>query len=215
MKKFTLSVLIVLMSLSATTLNAQTEPKFELSPMVGYQLSGNIQYYQGEFRIQDAMNYGAYFNVLVARQQRLELGYSIMSTTAEFIPYASYIGDYNRWTGDANIHYINIGGVGEIPTESAVTLFGGISLGATIFDIKEPGITDVWRMNLAVKGGLKIAVSDKVGIRLQGRLLMPMFFAGAGFYAGIGTGGASTGISMNAGVIVLQGDFQGGLVFGF
>jgi hypothetical protein len=40
-----------------------------------------------------------------------------------------------------------------------------------------------------------------------------MYFAGMGFYVGMGTGGVSSGLSMNGGVIALQGDFTGGLVF--
>ena len=43
---------------------------------------------------------------------------------------------------------------------------------------------------------------------LRGRLLMPMNFAGVGFYAG--TGGS--GLTMNSYVTPLQGDFNGGLI---
>jgi hypothetical protein len=65
------------------------------------------------------------------------------------------------------------------------------------------------RFAMGVTGGMKIMFSDRVGIRLQGRLLMPTYFAGVGFY--VGTGGS--GLSMNAGSVMFQGDFQGGLVF--
>jgi len=44
---------------------------------------------------------------------------------------------------------------------------------------------------------MKIYINDRIGVRLQGRMLMPMYFAGIGFYAGIGTGGTSSGLSLN------------------
>ncbi len=215
MKRFTIIILIGLLSLSFNSASAQTANKIELAPMVGYQFGGRVQYYEGEFKMYDAMNYGVNLNFLVSQNNRVELTYSYMGTTARFTPYNSFIGDYKNWNGDVNIHYITIGSHSELPTGKAVTLFGGVSLGASILDIKEPGISDVWRFAMGITGGLKIAVSDRIGIRLQGRLLMPMYFAGIGMYAGIGTGGASTGLSMNAGVVAFQGDLQGGLYFGF
>ena len=50
--------------------------------------------------------------------------------------------------------------------------------------------------------------SEKVGIRLQGRLLMPMYFAGVGLPAGTGGGG----VSVNSAIPILQGDLTAGLV---
>ena len=56
--------------------------------------------------------------------------------------------------------------------------------------------------------GVKIMFSERVGIMLRGRLMMPMNFAGTSFY--IGTGGS--GLSVNSYVSPLQGDFNGGLI---
>jgi hypothetical protein len=44
---------------------------------------------------------------------------------------------------------------------------------------------------------------------LRGRFMMPMFFGGIGFYAG--TGGS--GLSLNSYAGIVQGDFNGGLIF--
>ncbi len=57
-------------------------------------------------------------------------------------------------------------------------------------------------------GGVKIYLSEKLGLRLQGRLLMPLYVSGGGFY--VGTGGA--GVSVGAGVPILQGDLSAGLI---
>lgn len=216
MKKITFALLIGLFCFGTLSVNAQTENKIEITPVVGYQFGGKVQFYEGDFKMDNAMNYGINLNVLLKQHNRIELTYSYMGTTANFRPYASFVGDFNTWAGDLNIHYITIGSHSELPMgQSPVTLFGGISLGAAIMDIKEPNVSDIWRFALGITGGLKIGLTDRIGIRLQGRMLMPMYFAGVGMYVGVGTGGASTGLSMNAGVIAIQGDFQGGLVFGF
>ena len=54
-----------------------------------------------------------------------------------------------------------------------------------------------------------LMVSDRIGIMARGRLMMPMTFAGAGFYFGSG----GSGLSLNSWVAPFQGDFNAGLVF--
>ena len=66
----------------------------------------------------------------------------------------------------------------------------------------------VTRFAITLGGGIKIMPSDKIGIRLQGRLLMPMYFAGVGLWAGTGGGGAS----VNGGIPIIQGDLTAALV---
>ena len=63
-------------------------------------------------------------------------------------------------------------------------------------------------MHVSLAGGLKIHASEKVGLRLQARFLMPLYYAGTYFSAG--TGGAGYGIS--GGVFGVQGDFTAALV---
>ena len=243
MRKFTLLFLVSILSISFNNLAAQTETstkqeetqqqpaanqqqtapkpapkksgpsKIEITPLIGYQFGGRVKFYEGEFKMDNNMNFGVDVNFLVRQNHRFEISYSIMKTQAHFRPYNTFVGDYKLWDGDVNIHYLLIGSHSELPVGEKLTLFGGVSLGASILGVSEPGISDVWRFGLGVTGGMKIAVSDRIGIRLQGRFLMPMYFAGVGFYAGIGTGGASSGLSMNGGVIAFQGDFQGGLYF--
>jgi hypothetical protein len=59
--------------------------------------------------------------------------------------------------------------------------------------------------------GIKYFFSDKVGIRLQGAFMMPMYFSGVGFYFGSG----GSGLTTYSAVPMLQGNFNGGLIFRF
>jgi hypothetical protein len=161
-------------------------------------------------------------NILIRQDHRIELSWSMMPTTAEFNAYKfGGMYSYDSWAGDAAVHYFLIGSHSEYHVGESVVLFGGVSLGATWLapdNIRYTdgsnygqlvGVDDMVRFAMGVTGGMKIMFSDRVGIRLQGRLLMPTYFAGVGFY--VGTGGS--GLSMNAGSVMFQGDFQGGLVF--
>ena len=51
--------------------------------------------------------------------------------------------------------------------------------------------------------------SERIGLNLQGNLMVPVQWGG--FYVGVGSGGASSGVSLNSTTIV--GGFSGGLVF--
>ena len=70
-------------------------------------------------------------------------------------------------------------------------------------------IWDDWRFSVTLGGGIKYFISEKIGFRFQGRIKMPMYFAGGGIY--VGTCGAGYGIS--AGTALLQADLTAGLIF--
>ena len=44
-------------------------------------------------------------------------------------------------------------------------------------------------------------------------LLIILYFAGFGFNAGFGSGGASSGHAVNTGIIAIQGDVSDGIIF--
>ena len=88
--------------------------------------------------------------------------------------------------------------------------FGAFTLGTTYFTPQEGGYQDEWKFSMTLGGGVKIWFSDRVGIRLQGRLMLPMFWGGAGF--SVGTGGS--GFYLGGGTSMVQGDFTGGLIIG-
>jgi hypothetical protein len=57
--------------------------------------------------------------------------------------------------------------------------------------------------------GAKIFLSEKVALRLEGRMMLPMLFSGGSFY--VGTGGS--GMAVSAGIPSIQGGFTAGLTF--
>ncbi|MCB0495513.1 MAG: hypothetical protein KDC79_05225 [Cyclobacteriaceae bacterium] len=109
------------------------------------------------------------------------------------------------------VEYYQIGGLRPLMDGGQFMPFGLFTLGASRF-APENAPQEYWRFAINAGLGMKYFFTDKVGIRLQARLLMPLYFAGAGFGCSIGTGGSGCGTGVGFGTEILQGDFTGGVV---
>ncbi len=184
----------------------------ELTPIYGYALNGKAKGYRNDFKMKDAAVYGGALSVEIAPLTHGEFSFTTSPTTGELRGYDIDPGDKTHY--DMAINYFQLGGVREV-LDGPVKPFGLISVGATWFNMKDAEVSDYWAFSAALGGGVKFFFSDHIGIRLQGRLLLPMYFSGGGIFVGIGSGGVSSGLGVSAGVLAVQGDFSGGLVFRF
>ena len=178
----------------------------ELVPFAGYMFGGSVDYYEGKLKIENGMDYGISVMIPVQYLVDVEINYTRMDSKASFSPYFGYPNlSYVETTVATN--YFQVGAISKLyRSDSKVTPFGSFSLGATWFTSSD--FNDVWRFSMALGLGVKIMFSERIGIMLRGRMLMPMFFGGVGIYGG--TGGS--GVSVNSVVAPLQGDFNGGLI---
>lgn len=185
----------------------------ELTPFAGYMFGGKAKFIQGELNLRDNANFGLALDIPIERVASVEVFWSHMDTRAEWRPYKQYLPEYDPADFDVSIDYFQIGSLkqGDLGT-GIVKGFGSLTIGAAYFNIKDPDISDVWRFAATLGGGIKIFPTDRIGIRLQGRLLMPMYWGNVGFYAGIGTGGGSAGVGVSTYTLLLQGDLTGGLI---
>jgi hypothetical protein len=190
---------------------AQQKRDIEITPIAGWFWSGYANGANGELDLNNTGGYGAAIGVEVRRGYQIEFQYTYAASEASFSPY--YPGRYpSGKVADVNIHYFQLGGL-RIVDRGKVQPFGLFSLGATWFSptAVKGGVQaeDEVRFSIALGGGLKIWLSDKIGLRIQGRLLMPVYFAGTSVYMGTGGGG----VAVSGGVPILQGDVAGGLIF--
>ena len=187
----------------------------ELVPFAGYMFGGSIKFVEGKLNIEDGMDYGLSILVPVQTLLDVELNWTRMDSKATFSPYAGYSGlEYH----EANLatNYFQIGVLSKFYSkETMASPFVSLSLGATWFDPSSTGsgssmggFQDVWRFSMTLGLGVKIMFSERIGIILRGRLMMPMTFGGTSFY--FGTGGS--GLAVNTWITPLQGDFNGGLI---
>ena len=195
----------------------------EIVPFAGYMFGGSVKYsyyyggysYAPKLDIKNGLNYGLSVLVPVQSLVDLELNWTRMDKVKAIFT----TGGYQAWEGDemyVSTNYFQIGGISKFYNNpnSVAQPFASFSLGATWFDTSPTSESDfasyddVWKFSIMLGLGVKIMFSERVGIMLRGRLMMPMTFSGAGFY--VGTGGS--GMTMSSWVSPLQGDFNGGLI---
>ncbi len=189
--------------------STSTRPRIELTPIAGYALNGHINMYNGKFKMDNAAQFGGILSVEVRPGVLGEFSYTRSKTTAQL---DKFVGEKLKY--DMAIDYFQLGGVKEL-SKGPVVPFGMASIGVTWFNMQSHDVSDHVSFSAALGGGLKFFFNDRLGIRLQGRLLMPMYFSGGGLFLGIGSGGPSSGVSVNTGFLTVQGDFSGGLIFRF
>ena len=180
----------------------------ELVPFAGYMFGGSVNYYEGKLKVDNGMNYGLSLLVPMHDLLDIEVNYTRMDSKASFNPALGYPGLEYAET-DLATNYIHVGGISKFYSHhTKLTPFGSLSLGATWFSPSDASFGDVWRFSVNAGLGVKVMFSERIGIMLRGRLMMPMYFGGVYLYGG--TGGAGAGVSSV--VAPLQGDFNGGLI---
>jgi opacity protein-like surface antigen len=207
MNKLKILVLIAFVSLVGNYSIAQT---FDLTPTYGWQMNGNIDFYEGELDVEAAQYFGGTLDIMVAEGMGIRLMYSYTEAPTEFRPYYGFEPDFPQQKFTMLNDYYQIGAIRGFKRGN-IEPYGVFTLGAARY--KGIDNTDIdtesrWKFAITTGLGAKIFFNDRIGIKLEGNFMMPIYFAGIGFY--FGTGGSGT--SVNGAVPMLQGNFNGGLV---
>ena len=183
--------------------------EFQIMPYAGYMLGGSSRFIEGKLNLNDGAAYGVSLIVPNLRKSvDLEFGYFRMDSKAKFYAYPGY-GLEDQSVAMAS-NYLQLGAISRMPVSETVFPFISYSAGATWFSSSD--FTAVWRFSVTLGAGAEFFVTDKIGIMLRARLLVPMQFAGIGGWCGIGTGGSGCGLSANGYSVITQGDFTGGII---
>ena len=182
-------------------INAQ---KLELAPFIGYETGARAHTNLGELHVGDGIDFGGSLDIGLGRGRFAELSYSHMKS------YLNIDETLNtRRLCDLAVDYYSIGVLQEVRPNAKVTPYGLFTLGLVNYRPTTGDISSENKMDISLAGGIKIRATDRIGIRLQARLLMPVYYAGT--YFTIGSGGGGYGIA--GGVVAVQGDFTAALVF--
>lgn len=196
----------------------QAQPGFEITPFIGYQFSGSTPAYygsgaytNGRLDIKDSQDFGLVVDISLPFRDgvQLELMFLHMDTKLKADKY-SYGVVVESETFQTIVEYYQIGGVNvmDIPG-SKIKPFGALTLGAARFNPKGSTRGEEWFFAGTLGAGAKIMASERIGLRLQGRLLLPFQFGSAGLWCGTG-GGCSVGVGSTS--VFIQGDFTAGLI---
>ncbi len=202
---FFIAMLLILVTLGIQDLRAQT---IEIHGFYGYQLNGKAKLYDGEFRMQNAPNYGGKIAVGLSTTSFVELSYMRSDAEGYFAPYNVSIGQGDTYQYNSN--YITVGGLQEVDL-GKIRPFGTIGLGSVIWSAEELS-GNKWQFQFSLGAGIKFWLSDRIGLRVQGNMMMPLVYNGVGFGCGIGTGGSGCGGGLYTRITPFQGEFSGGII---
>ena len=207
MMKFFLASSIVIFLLSTGGLYGQN---IELYGFTGYQLGGKTRLYEGDFRIDNAQNYGGKIAVGLFSGSYAEISYMRTDTEGRFFPFDGQVSESVPFS----TNYIQLAALRQLDLDR-VSPFATLGFGFTVWSPKNSSLEGKTQFSTTVGGGLKIWLSDLIGIRMQATLLLPMIYNGYGFGCGIGTGGINCSSNVYTRVTPVQGEFSGGIVFRF
>ena len=202
--KILIIISIIFLQLSITNSYAQ---KFEVTPFVGYELAGTLRTEQGDISLENGFNYGLIFDVTVERDLQAEFWYSRLESGLSFKEQGS---DQYNYLFDMSIEYFHAGAL-YVADRGKVRPIGIFTLGATRFHPKDSDIEDDWRFSIAVGGGAKFFFTENIGLRVQGRLLIPLFLTDTSIFCTNGT----CFINVQAGNMIIQADMNVGLIIAF
>lgn len=196
--------ILLLLLVGAVFLTDGVGQAIELGGFYGYNLNTRARTYYGDYTMENAPNYGGQLSVGIAPDMFVELTYNRSDTDIRY-----YYNNFDEPI-DMSSEYYHIGGLRQMnPGSGPFRPFGAFSVGATRFNLKESSddgnfyAGDKWFMSTALALGSKIYLGEKLGIRLQARMGLPMGFNGIW----LGTGGAGASFY----VPVAQFDFSAGL----
>ena len=197
--------IFILVSVSILSLGLAEAQKIELTAFTGYSFNSQINTYYGKFQVQDSPNYGGILGFAISSEIFVEIMYNRTDTRVDYY----YISDFQPL--DISTEFYQVGGQKQFG-EGVLKPFAAVSLGMIRFNLKESGTElskgDAFRFAPTIGGGVKIMPGERIGIRLQARLGMPMELNG--LFVGVGTGGASTGVSFR--IPLVQFDLSAGLI---
>ena len=211
---------VVLLLLLPAASRAQNAGERELTAQVGWQYGGTqeytgayVGYPPGDFHAQAAVNYGGAMTFYIRDYEGVEIAYSYQATDLILRP----AGQADLKLADMTSQYIHLNGLLLHPLQPHRTdAFILAGVGATVFQIssgiKAPGYSSEaydaqWLFSVGLGGGLMAHLNERISLRLQTRLLVPIRFSSSAFY--FGGGGAS--VTAGGGTAIAQGDVSLGL----
>lgn len=206
MKCIKVICLALILSVSSQVSFAQ---KFELVPLCGYIFQSTYYGYDGRIEFEGGLALGGLINFKPTKF--VEIGINILNqnTTANLIYSSSSLGkDESMEAGIINYQLSLVRNYIKKEDQKVIP-FMGLDIGCVQFYGKTENADSYYKMSIGFKGGVKIALSETLNLRIQPQMEMPIQGAGVGI--GIGTGGASVGATTYASVV--QFGIIGGIGF--
>ena len=201
-KSFSVSGLMIILFMAGQT-NVWAQ-HIQLSPFIGYETGSTVYTSLGYLYIAGGMDFGGNLDFNIGKNRYAELSYSHMMTKLNVDE-----GSNERYLFDLGVNYYSIGILQEAQPLAKVSPYGLLTLGWVNYNPQTDDYSGENKMHVSLAGGVRIKATEKIGLRLQARLLMPILYAGTYFSAGSG----GTNVNVSATSVAFQGDFTAALVF--
>ncbi len=206
MHKYVAAILTILIASPALS---QNDPgTIELTPYGAYSFGGTFKDEDTatEAELQDSGSFGLIFDYQQKDNTQIEVIYSLQRTDADVS---------GTTIPNVNMHYLQIGGT-YLFDQGKVLPFMSATLGGTHIDVDTEGFGSDTFFSFSIGGGLQIAPSSRLGLRLEARAFGTMLRSGSTIFClsdpGNGTAGCAITVS---GDILWQFQTMAGIVFRF
>jgi opacity protein-like surface antigen len=180
---------------------------FQITPFMGYRMGGQFEE-EGtgvELDLSEEETYGIVIDMDVSPGKQYEFFYSYQSSRLT----SGGTVDPNALI-DMDVEYFQFGGR-DYWDKGAVRTFIVGSVGATHFDLHLPGLSAETRFSISAGGGVELAISELVGIRLEGRGFATFFDGEGAFFCDP----SSACVILVSTEVFLQFEVGAGLTFKF
>lgn len=187
----------------------------EIGGFGGWLWTGSIPAWLQDIKVSDEGNYGVVAGYRVREEMLVEFEWNHTNNKATFREYLIGGGLGDPVTVPLTLNYYMLGFNYLATFNEPLVPYGIVNLG--ILNVQSDSFSSYTSnsenyFTAGFGGGLRYYLSDRIGIRLQARLLLPMQFGGVGFGCGIGTGGGGCGAGVSTYTNIIQGDFTGGII---
>ena len=178
---------------------------FEITPFAGYMAGGGFEdpVDNSDRDLDGASNYGVIFDAAAEYWRHSELLYSQQSTTGQ-----------GATPIDLDIQYLQSGGIVSHPDMQRVIPYFGMTFGAAQFSPDAPGLDDETKFAITVGGGVRIPITDHIGVRFDARGFVTFFDTNGEIFCA-STGGVGTCRIRASGSTFFQYAASLGLTIGF
>jgi opacity protein-like surface antigen len=203
-----LAILLALAPLAQAQMSGERVdlPRTEITAYTGYQWVSSVASTNGNIDINNGQNWGIQIGLDAKPGIQFEILYNHLSSGVR-VP---YYGNISTQQFDVNIETIQLGAAREF-NQTKMRPFAAAMLGAMIFVPQTTSYSDEWRFSFSFALGAKYYMSDRIALKVQGRLMGPLLFSGVGIFCG--TGGCSGGATGTSSILMTE--LSGGLVVTF
>jgi hypothetical protein len=181
--------------------------QLEVTPSTGYTFGSGFDITGGRANLEGNVNLGLFLGYTPKRFTELELSYNFLGTNAT--DNSIYLTE--DVVSRSQLHFVMFGVNRLIIINQQLTFFSGFKLGSATLSFPDGDFNDQSRFSVGVQAGMKYFITDRIGLRTQAHLLLPVISEGGSLWwnpnTGIGISGWSPilPVSLNLGMIFRLG----------